>query len=70
MSAERNLRLLEEVQANRAFLLLAYASNPELLARAEPRIRQLFAPLPELVSSAQSPLPAPHELSVDEPALR
>lgn len=46
MNAEQNLRLLRELEANRAFLLLAYASNPALLARAEPRIRQLFEPLP------------------------
>lgn len=42
MTAEQNYRLLREIEANRAFLLQAYRQNPELLARAEPRIRQLF----------------------------
>lgn len=46
MTAEQNLLLLREIEANRRFLLLAYASNPALLARAEPRIRQLFDALP------------------------
>lgn len=43
MTAEQNYRLLMEIEADRHFLLLAYAQNPRLLARAEPRIRQLFA---------------------------
>ncbi|CAG0934102.1 MAG: hypothetical protein EFKGCFLK_01118 [Rhodocyclaceae bacterium] len=45
-SAEANYRLLQEIQANRDFLLLAYRQNPELLKRAEPDIRLLFG-LPE-----------------------
>lgn len=44
MTGEQNLRLLREIEANRAFLLMAYRQNPALLARAEPRIRQLFEP--------------------------
>ena len=39
---EENLRLLEEIEANRAFILLAYQSNPELLKVADPQIRRLF----------------------------
>jgi hypothetical protein len=46
MTAEENYRLLQEIQANRDFLLLAYRQNPELLRRAEPGIRLLFG-LPE-----------------------
>ena len=42
MTAEQNYRLLLEIEANRNFILLAYQQNPVLLARAEPRIRQLF----------------------------
>lgn len=42
MTAEQNYRLLLEIEANRNFILLAYQQNPGLLARAEPRIRQLF----------------------------
>lgn len=42
MTAEQNYRLLQEIEANRQFLLLAYQHDPTLLARAEPRIRQLF----------------------------
>ena len=52
MTGEQNLRLLEELDQNRSFLLLAYASNPKLLAQAEFRIRQLFASMP-------NPLPGP-----------
>ena len=40
MTAEQNYRLLQEIDANRRFLLAAYRDNPALLARAEPRIRQ------------------------------
>lgn len=43
LTAERNYRLLQEIEANRAFILMAYRQNPKLLERAEPRIRQLFA---------------------------
>lgn len=44
MNAEQNYRLLREIEANREFLLMAYRQNPELLAHAELRIRQLFEP--------------------------
>lgn len=46
MTAEENYRLLQEIQANRDFLLLAYRQNPELLRHAEPGIR-LLCGLPE-----------------------
>lgn len=46
MTAEENLRLVREIEANRAFLLAAYQQNPTLMARAEPRIRELLEPLP------------------------
>lgn len=45
MNAEQNLRLIREIEANREFLLMAYRQNPALLARAEPRIRELFKPV-------------------------
>lgn len=35
MTAEQNYRLLEEIDKNRRFLLLAYRSNPALQALAE-----------------------------------
>ncbi len=41
-TAEQNLQLLQEIEANRDFLLTAYAQNPQLLRRAEPRIRELI----------------------------
>jgi hypothetical protein len=41
---EQYLRLLEEIDANRAFILLAYQSNPELLKLADPEIRRHFEP--------------------------
>lgn len=46
MTGEQNLRLIREIEANRAFLLMAYRQNPALLARAEPRIQALLAPRP------------------------
>jgi hypothetical protein len=47
LTAEQNYRLLQEIDANRTFILMAYRQNPKLLERAEPRIRQLFAGLDE-----------------------
>lgn len=41
-TAEQNYRLLQEIEANRRFLLMAYQQNPKLLESAETRIRQLF----------------------------
>ena len=38
LTAEQNLRLILEIEANRAFILLAYQSNPELLKLADPEI--------------------------------
>lgn len=58
MTAEQNYRLLMEIEADRSFLLLAYAQNPRLLARAEPRIRQLFADTQDTI-----PVPAPDDPS-------
>ena len=46
LTPEENLRLLEEIEANRAFILLAYQSNPELLKVADPQIRRLFENVP------------------------
>jgi hypothetical protein len=42
LNAEENLKLLQEIEANRAFILLAYQSNPSLLEMAEPQIKRLF----------------------------
>lgn len=42
MTAEENYRLLQEIQANRDFILQAYRQNPELLRHAEPRVRLLL----------------------------
>ena len=42
LTPEENLKLLREIEANRAFILLAYQSNPELLKRADPEIKRLF----------------------------
>ncbi len=39
-TAEENFYLLEKIDADRQFLLLAMQSNPALLARAEARIRE------------------------------
>ena len=53
MTAEQNYRLLEEIDANRQFLLLAYRSNPALLARADERTRQLLAVPPPPTSQQE-----------------
>jgi hypothetical protein len=45
MTGEQNLFLIREIEANRDFLLTVLSQNPVLLARAEPRIRQLMEPL-------------------------
>jgi len=42
LTAEENLLLLREIEANRAFILLAYQSDPALLKLAEPQIGRLF----------------------------
>lgn len=54
MNAEQNNRLLQEIDANRLFMLQAYQGNPDLLAKAEVRIRQLFEPAPFASSLATS----------------
>jgi hypothetical protein len=45
LTAEENLRLLQEIDANREFILLAYRSDPELLKRADPEIKRQFEPV-------------------------
>lgn len=42
MTAEENYRLIQEIDANRCFLLLAYRSNPHLVERADARTRALL----------------------------
>lgn len=42
LTPEQNLQLLQEIEANREFILLAYASNPDLLANADPEIKRIF----------------------------
>ena len=42
MTAAQNYNLLQEIEANRRFLLQAYQQNPKLLERAEDRIKALF----------------------------
>ncbi len=41
-TAEQNYRLLQEIDANRSFMLMAYQQNPKLLEHAEVRIKQMF----------------------------
>lgn len=42
LTPEENLLLLREIEANRAFILLAYQSDPTLLKLADPQIKRLF----------------------------
>lgn len=41
-AAEENFHLLQEIEANRQFFLLAYMSNPGLLATAEPELQAVL----------------------------
>lgn len=41
LTAEQNYRLLQEIDASRRFLLLAYRQNPTLLEHAAPEILRL-----------------------------
>lgn len=51
MTGEQNLGLIRQIEANREFLLTILSQNPALLARAEPRIRELLEPLSPVSSS-------------------
>ena len=42
LTAEQNFRLLQEIEANRSFLLTVYQQNPQLLKCADARIKQLL----------------------------
>jgi hypothetical protein len=42
LTAEENLQLLREIEANRAFMLLAYQSDPALLRLATLQIKRIF----------------------------
>lgn len=46
MNGEQSLALIRQIEENREFLLTVLSQNPALLARAEPRVRQLLEPLP------------------------
>jgi len=62
LNAEQNRCLLQEIDANRRFLLLAYRSNPELLAREDERLRQMLAAvLPGPDEAGLAPLRRPAE---------
>ena len=52
-SPEQYRRLLDEIDANPAFILLAYQSDPALLQIADPEIKRLFEPLPDLEQDAE-----------------
>jgi hypothetical protein len=58
MNAEQNYRLLQDIDANRRFLLQAYCDNPTLLARAEPEVRLLFcAAQNDMLDAKQTAVP-------------
>ena len=65
MTGEENLRLIREIEANRAFLLATYGQNPSLLAHTEPRIRELFEALPTIGSGAAFPKKGETQFSGD-----
>lgn len=43
MTAEEAVAVIRRIDEARCFMLAVYRDNPQLLARAEPRIRALFA---------------------------
>lgn len=47
----QSAKVTREIEAHREFPLTACRLDPALLARAEPRIRRLFEPLPEIDSA-------------------
>lgn len=49
LTPEQNLMLLKEIEANRAFILLAYQSDPALLKSADPEIKRLFENVHEAI---------------------
>lgn len=53
MTGEQNLGLIRQIEEHRAFLLTVLSQNPALLARAEPRVRELMKPLPLAEADAQ-----------------
>ena len=52
LTPEENLRLLRAIESNRAFILLAYQSDPALLKSADPEIRRLFENIPEATAKS------------------
>ncbi len=52
MTGEQNLGLIRQIEEHRAFLLTVLSQNPALLARAEPRVRELMEPLPVVEADA------------------
>lgn len=46
MTGEQNLGLIRQIEECREFLLTVLSQNPALLARADPRVRELLEPLP------------------------
>ena len=59
LTPEENLQLLLEIEANREFILLAYESNPDLLAKADPEIKRLFDLNQDVSKSHDSTVPKP-----------
>ena len=55
MTGEENLNLIRQIEEHREFLLTVLSQNPALLARAEPRVRELMEPLPDMGAADQSP---------------
>lgn len=59
MTGEQNLGLIRQIEEHRAFLLTVLSQNPALLARAEPRVRELLQPLPSLPQGGDAGRVAP-----------
>lgn len=54
MTGEESLGLIRQIEEHRAFLLTVLSQNPVLLARAEPRVRELLQPLPASMPGADA----------------
>lgn len=59
MTGEQNLSLVRQIEEHREFLLMTLSQNPVLLARAEPRLRELLQPLPSPMQAGEDSLRPP-----------
>lgn len=62
-TTDQNYRLLQEIEASRLFLIMACQQNPQLLERADERIKQMFG---SGASHNATSLQTPQQMGVKE----